>query len=84
MRRGELFGLTDFIANCGGILGLCLGISFVSLVELLYYCAALPLLLVKEGTCHNGKVVIVIVKERVAMDDFEFSTDTSPKKNICY
>lgn len=64
MRRGELFGLTDFIANCGGILGLCLGISFVSLVELLYYCAALPLLLVKEGTCHNGKVVIVIVKEK--------------------
>ncbi|XP_039453729.1 pickpocket protein 28-like [Culex pipiens pallens] len=56
MRRGELFGLTDFIANCGGVLGLCLGVSFVSLVELLYYCVARPLQLLK--TVRNNVIVV--------------------------
>ncbi|KAG6463948.1 hypothetical protein O3G_MSEX014180 [Manduca sexta] len=37
MRRSELFGLTDFIANCGGLLGLFLGFSFLSLAEIFYY-----------------------------------------------
>ncbi|KAG6463950.1 hypothetical protein O3G_MSEX014179, partial [Manduca sexta] len=37
MRRSELFGLTDFIANCGGLLGLFLGFSFLSLVEIIYF-----------------------------------------------
>ncbi|XP_038112216.1 pickpocket protein 28 [Culex quinquefasciatus] len=58
-RRNEIFGLTDFIANCGGILGLCLGASFVSLVELLYYCVARPLQLVSKSTGRKRKVVIV-------------------------
>ncbi|XP_063532877.1 pickpocket protein 28-like [Cydia strobilella] len=38
MRRSELFGLTDFLANCGGLLGLFLGFSFLSLVEMFYFC----------------------------------------------
>ncbi|KAI8424618.1 hypothetical protein MSG28_003051 [Choristoneura fumiferana] len=38
MRRSELFGLTDFLANCGGLLGLFLGFSFLSLVEIFYFC----------------------------------------------
>ncbi|XP_063378688.1 pickpocket protein 28-like [Cydia fagiglandana] len=37
LRRSELFGATDFLANCGGLLGLFLGFSFLSLVELLYF-----------------------------------------------
>ncbi|XP_075972067.1 pickpocket protein 28-like [Anticarsia gemmatalis] len=37
MRRSELFGLTDFLANIGGLLGLFLGFSFLSLVELFYF-----------------------------------------------
>ncbi|EAT48435.1 AAEL000552-PA, partial [Aedes aegypti] len=41
-KRSELFGLTDFVANCGGILGLCLGVSLFSLIELLYFCLARP------------------------------------------
>jgi amiloride-sensitive sodium channel len=36
--RNELFGPTDFLANCGGLLGLFTGFSFLSLVEILYYC----------------------------------------------
>ncbi|KAI8424662.1 hypothetical protein MSG28_003089 [Choristoneura fumiferana] len=38
MRRSELFGLTDFLANCGGLLGLFLGFSFLSLIEIFYFC----------------------------------------------
>ncbi|CAH1966975.1 unnamed protein product [Acanthoscelides obtectus] len=35
--RNELFGQTDFLANCGGILGLFTGFSVLSLVEILYF-----------------------------------------------
>lgn len=37
-KRSELYGLTDFLANCGGLLGLFMGISILSIVELVYFC----------------------------------------------
>lgn len=37
LHRSELYGQTDFIANCGGLLGLCMGFSFFSLLEILYF-----------------------------------------------
>lgn len=37
MDRNELFGITDFLANFGGLLGLFIGFSLLSLKELLYY-----------------------------------------------
>lgn len=37
LKRSELYGLTDFAAYCGGVLGLCLGFSFLSIVEIVYY-----------------------------------------------
>ncbi|GLH01126.1 Pickpocket protein 28 [Gryllus bimaculatus] len=43
MRRIELFGTIDFIANCGGLLGLCLGFSVLSIVEVLYWLLVRPL-----------------------------------------
>ncbi|XP_039448302.1 pickpocket protein 28-like [Culex pipiens pallens] len=49
MKRNELFGWTDFIANCGGVLGLCMGVSLLSLVELLYYCLVRPVLMHRQG-----------------------------------
>jgi acid-sensing ion channel, other len=36
-KRSELYGLTDFMANCGGLLGLFMGVSILSLIEILYY-----------------------------------------------
>ncbi|XP_063829494.1 pickpocket protein 28-like [Ostrinia nubilalis] len=36
-RRSELFGPTDFLANCGGLLGLFMGFSILSVVEILYF-----------------------------------------------
>lgn len=37
MKRSELYGLTDFIANCGGLLGLFMGVSLLSFVEIIYF-----------------------------------------------
>ncbi|KAI5635502.1 amiloride-sensitive sodium channel domain-containing protein [Phthorimaea operculella] len=36
--KGVIFGLTEFLSNTGGLLGLCMGFSMMSLIELLYYC----------------------------------------------
>lgn len=36
-KRSELYGLTDFLANCGGLLGLFMGVSILSLIEIIYY-----------------------------------------------
>ena len=35
--RSELFGLFEFIGNCGGLMGLFMGVSFLSVIELIYY-----------------------------------------------
>ncbi len=44
IQKDEAITLTTFIANAGGILGLCLGLSFVSIFEVIYhlvnYCAS--------------------------------------------
>ena len=36
-QRSEIHGWADFIANTGGILGLFLGISILSIVEIIYF-----------------------------------------------
>ncbi|XP_058827730.1 pickpocket protein 28-like [Topomyia yanbarensis] len=55
-KRSELFGLTDFLANCGGLLGLCMGVSLLSLVELVYFCSVRPFMVRrKERTPMDGK-----------------------------
>ncbi|PSN34457.1 hypothetical protein C0J52_20177, partial [Blattella germanica] len=36
-RRTELYGAIDFLASCGGLLGLYLGFSLLSLVEIFYF-----------------------------------------------
>lgn len=36
-RRSEVYTLIDFVANCGGILGLFMGISILSIVEIFYF-----------------------------------------------
>ncbi|KAF2903797.1 hypothetical protein ILUMI_02374 [Ignelater luminosus] len=35
--RNELYGQTEFFANCGGLLGLCMGFSVISAFEIVYY-----------------------------------------------
>ncbi|KAK9709692.1 Amiloride-sensitive sodium channel [Popillia japonica] len=35
--RNELYGMVDFMANVGGLLGLFIGFSFVSMIEPFYF-----------------------------------------------
>ncbi|XP_031357399.1 pickpocket protein 28-like isoform X1 [Photinus pyralis] len=35
--RNELYGLMDFLSSCGGLFGLFMGFSFISLVEIAYF-----------------------------------------------
>lgn len=37
-RRSELYGSTDFLAAIGGLLGLFMGVSVLSIVEIIYFC----------------------------------------------
>lgn len=37
MRMSAQFSLTDFISQCGGLLGLFMGVSILSIVEVIYY-----------------------------------------------
>ncbi|XP_055528659.1 pickpocket protein 28-like [Wyeomyia smithii] len=41
-KRSELYGVTDFLANCGGLLGLFMGVSLLSLAEIIYFCSIRP------------------------------------------
>lgn len=37
MNRSERITLSDFVASCGGLLGLFMGISVLSIVEMVYF-----------------------------------------------
>ncbi|XP_072944583.1 pickpocket protein 28-like [Epargyreus clarus] len=37
LRRSELYGQVDFLANCGGLLGLFMGFSVLSVAEIIYF-----------------------------------------------
>lgn len=36
-KRQELYNITDFLASCGGLLGLFTGISLLSIFEFIYF-----------------------------------------------
>ncbi|KAK4873970.1 hypothetical protein RN001_013330 [Aquatica leii] len=36
--RHELYGIVDFLSNVGGLLGLFIGFSFTSCIEIIYFC----------------------------------------------
>lgn len=37
MKRVEVFGIVEFLSSCGGFLGLLMGGSLMSLVQVFYY-----------------------------------------------
>ena len=40
IEKDVAISITTFVANVGGILGLCLGLSFVSMFEAVYHCCS--------------------------------------------
>ncbi|XP_072934740.1 pickpocket protein 28-like [Epargyreus clarus] len=49
LTKGEIFGLTEFLSNTGGLLGLCMGFSVMSAVELFYYLTLRALCSLRRG-----------------------------------
>uniref|UniRef100_A0A182YSZ3 Pickpocket n=1 Tax=Anopheles stephensi TaxID=30069 RepID=A0A182YSZ3_ANOST len=41
-KRSELYGWVDFLANCGGLFGLFMGVSILSLLEIFYFITIRP------------------------------------------
>lgn len=61
-KRSELYGRTDFVANCGGLLGLFMGVSLLSIVEIIYHitlrlCCSLRKRTRKE-TAHRNQITM--------------------------
>ncbi|KOB71904.1 Uncharacterized protein OBRU01_07917 [Operophtera brumata] len=54
--RSELFGTTDFLANIGGLLGLFLGFSFLSLMEILYFITLRLGLAIRRNNADEKKI----------------------------
>ena len=38
IKRDVAMTLTNYVANAGGLLGLCLGCSFISFIEMIFWC----------------------------------------------
>jgi hypothetical protein len=54
--RSERYGFIDFISNCGGLMGLFMGISILSIVEIFYYTAAFVNHLIFKLCFRNNRV----------------------------
>ena len=63
-KRSELYGTTDFLANCGGLFGLFMGVSTLSIVELLYFCTVRLFINIRMRR-----------KKRLEMGQFEQATE---------
>ena len=49
--RDEKVTITSFVANVGGLLGLCMGFSLVSVVEMVYFCIKEKLFGMIDAVC---------------------------------
>ncbi len=50
--RDQRIPVIWFVANCGGILGLCMGFSIVTVFEVLHYLANCLIELARRGRCY--------------------------------
>jgi Amiloride-sensitive sodium channel len=57
--RKELRGNIDFLANCGGLLGLCLGVSVISFLELIYFCTIRQWFGKRQRDVDRGETIMV-------------------------
>jgi acid-sensing ion channel, other len=65
IRRMELHGPIDFLADCGGLLGLFMGISFISILELAYFCTIRLLSNLQEQRQHCEEKAVKVVPKTI-------------------
>ena len=75
--RDEKVTVTSFVANVGGLLGLCMGFSLVSVVEMIYFCIKEKLFGVIDAICGTS---ISKTDSDVKLDDGS-ATTTKPPSN---
>uniref|UniRef100_A0A182Q221 Pickpocket n=1 Tax=Anopheles farauti TaxID=69004 RepID=A0A182Q221_9DIPT len=80
IKRSELFGLTDFLANCGGVLGLFMGVSILSIVEILYYCTLKPIM---ARTVSNSRAenLTPIIKSTLILPPTEYGLAAATQRH---
>lgn len=54
-KRSELYTNTDVLANAGGLIGMFLGASLLSIVEVFYFCVLRFINLLRKNTETNVK-----------------------------
>jgi hypothetical protein len=55
-KRAERFGFIDFISNCGGLMGIFMGISLLSIAEILHHFLSFFYRLLRSFCCQNNRV----------------------------
>lgn len=63
-KRSELYSNTDFLANCGGLIGMFMGASLLSIIEIFYFCLLRFIVYFKEVPVnkkqkHNKGIIAV-------------------------
>lgn len=53
LKREEKYTYTDFLAVCGGLLGLFLGVSVLSIIEFIYYATLRLYLTIQQSKPEN-------------------------------
>lgn len=56
LKRSERYSFTDFLAICGGLFGLFLGVSALSIIEFLYYLTLRLYLTLRQWKIQNTVV----------------------------
>lgn len=54
-KRSQLYGTIDFLSACGGLLGLFIGSSILSLIEIVYYVLLRIICKVDDETLEDGE-----------------------------
>ena len=70
--RSEVYGIMDFIADLGGLFGLFMGFSLLSVVELIYYLTVRPVAMVRKQSMMRKQAKIAEKTEKAekaAWDD---------------
>uniref|UniRef100_A0A182WEP1 Pickpocket n=1 Tax=Anopheles minimus TaxID=112268 RepID=A0A182WEP1_9DIPT len=77
IKRSELFGISDFLANCGGVLGLFMGVSILSIVEIVYYCTLKPIMARKRANARPETANVI--KPALILPPKEFGAAVGPR-----
>ncbi len=62
-KRSERFGFIDFISNCGGLMGLFMGISILSIAEIVHYLLYFIYQLILNFDCRRQDNRVYVLKQ---------------------